>query len=80
MSVNYWLVAGKEIENCNIGDEETDLARIMLAFEGSIIDKDFIGKIVRICKACGTIEEYEIEDVREWLIKNEEKVYFVKAV
>ena len=64
---------------CDIGWSESDLAKILLAFEGSKIDDDFIFKMVRIIDACETTKTPDRDDVLDWLRKNRGKTYILVA-
>lgn len=55
---------------CDIGWSESDLAKILLAFEFEDMTEEFISKIERLLIACGTLEEEEIKAPLKWMKNN----------
>ena len=59
-----------ETNLCDVGDTRCDAARLIKAFEDELIDEDVIGRIERVLRAVGTLEDWEIENPVKWFRKN----------
>lgn len=69
-------IAGSEkhrddlVNLCSIGYDGSDIAKILIAFDGDKMDEAFITKIHNLLVACGTAENWEINAIVDWMKHN----------